>query len=271
MWSDDSKKIVFSITGADGIKLWVADAATGAAHKVTDVALNGIQAPCSWMDATDLICQTIPAGRGAAPAASGDSGGADRAGGRRTQESGADVRGSPLESAGREALRLLLRVAARDHLARRQRSRRSAARASTCAPSPSPDGKYVLVSTVHRPYSYQVPEARFPTLTEVWDRTGKPVRKVQDTPLQESAPRGMDAVEAGPRGVELARGCAGLARLGRGPRRRRHRDEGAEARSPPLALRAVRRHADRTDRGGIADRRRTRRHRSPGPRPTSRS
>ena len=69
MWSDDSKKIVFSVTGPDGIKLWVADASTGAAHKLADVALNGINNPCSWMDANELICQTIAAGRGAAPAA----------------------------------------------------------------------------------------------------------------------------------------------------------------------------------------------------------
>ena len=59
----------------------------------------------------------------------------------------------------------------------------------------------MLVSTVHRPYSYQVPEGRFPALTEVWDRTGKVVRRVQDTPLQEGAPRGVDAVETGPRAV----------------------------------------------------------------------
>ena len=68
-WSDDSKQIAFTVTGSDGIKLWVADAATGAAHKVADVALNGIQNPCSWMDLTHLVCATIPAGRGAPPAA----------------------------------------------------------------------------------------------------------------------------------------------------------------------------------------------------------
>ena len=61
--------------------------------------------------------------------------------------------------------------------------------------------QYILVSTVHRPYSYQVPEARFPALTEVWGRSGNVVRKVQDTPLQQSAPRGQDAVEEGPRTV----------------------------------------------------------------------
>ena len=33
--------------------------------------------------------------------------------------------------------------------------------------SPSPDGKYALVSALHRPFSYTVPYERFPLLTEV--------------------------------------------------------------------------------------------------------
>jgi dipeptidyl aminopeptidase/acylaminoacyl peptidase len=200
MWSDDSKKIVFSITGADGIKLWVADAATGAAHKLTDVALNGIQAPCSWMDATDLICQTIPAGRGAAPAAPEIPEGPivqDADGHKNPAPTFEDLLSSPQdEKLFDYYFASQLAIISLDGTVTKIGGKGIHLRTS-----PSPDGKYVLVSTVHRPYSYQVPEARFPTLTEVWDRTDKPVRKVQDTPLQESAPRGMDAVEAGPRGV----------------------------------------------------------------------
>jgi dipeptidyl aminopeptidase/acylaminoacyl peptidase len=200
MWSDDSKKIVFSITGADGIKLWVADAATGAAHKLTDVALNGIQAPCSWMDATDLICQTIPAGRGAAPAAPEIPEGPivqEADGHKNPAPTFEDLLSSPQdEKLFDYYFASQLAIISLDGTVTKVGGKGIHSRTS-----PSPDGKYVLVSTVQRPYSYQVPEARFPTLTEVWDRTGKPVRKVQDTPLQESAPRGQDAVEVGPRGV----------------------------------------------------------------------
>ena len=64
-WSNDSRHIAFTITGSDGIKLWVADAASGIAHKLTDLAMNGIEGnPCSWINPTHLGCQTIPAARG---------------------------------------------------------------------------------------------------------------------------------------------------------------------------------------------------------------
>jgi len=200
MWSDDSRKIVFSITGGDGIKLWVADAATGAAHKLTDLALNAIANPCSWMDATDIICQTIPAGRGVAPAAP------EIPEGPIVQEADGHKNPAPtfedlLSSPQDEKLFDYYFPSQLAIISLEGTVTKLGAKGIHLRSSPSPDGKYVLVSTVHRPYSYQVPEARFPALTEVWDRTGKVVRKVQDTPLQESAPRGMDAVEAGPRAV----------------------------------------------------------------------
>jgi dipeptidyl aminopeptidase/acylaminoacyl peptidase len=200
MWSDDSKKIVFSITGVDGIKLWIADATTGATHKLTDLALNGIQNPCSWMDATDLICQTIPAGRGAAPAAPEIPEGPivqDADGHKNPAPTFEDLLSSPQD----EKLFDYYFASQLAIISLDGSVTKLGAKGIHLRTSPSPDGKYVLVSTVHHPYSYQVPEARFPALTEVWDRSGKVARRVQDTPLQESAPRGMDAVETGPRTV----------------------------------------------------------------------
>jgi dipeptidyl aminopeptidase/acylaminoacyl peptidase len=199
-WSDDSKKIVFSVTGADGIKLWVADAGTGAAHKLADVALNGIANPCSWMDATELICETIVAGRGAAPATP------EIPEGPIVQEADGHKNPAPtfedlLSSPQDEKLFDYYFSSQVAIISLNGTVTRIGGKGVHSRVTPSPDGKFVLVSTVHRPYSYQVPEARFPALTEVWDRAGKVVRKVQDTPLQEGAPRGQDAVEAGPRAV----------------------------------------------------------------------
>jgi len=200
MWSDDSKHIVFSVTGADGIKMWVADAATGAAHKLADVAMNAITSPCSWMDATALVCQTIPAGRGAAPAQP------DIPEGPIVQETDGHKNPAPtfedlLASPTDEKLFDYYFTSQLAIVSLDGRVTKIGAKAVHTRSSPSPDGRYLLVTTVHRPYSYQVPESRFPALTEVWDRAGHVVRKVQDTPLQESAPRGFDAVEAGPRSV----------------------------------------------------------------------
>src|SRR5476649_2786905 len=189
-WSDDSKKIVFSIIGADGIKLWVADAGTGAAHRLADVALNGIANPCSWMDATELICETIPAGRGAAPSAPEIPEGPivqEADGHKNPAPTFEDLLSSPQdEKLFDYYFQSQLAIISLDGTVTKIGGKGIHSRAV-----PSPDGKYVLVSTVHKPYSYQVPEGRFPALTEVWDRTGKVVRKVQDTPLQEGAPRGV--------------------------------------------------------------------------------
>ena len=47
----------------------------------------------------------------------------------------------------------------------------------------SPDGKYFIVTSIHRPFSYSYPGRQFPTEVEVWDRTGKVVKKLQSIPL----------------------------------------------------------------------------------------
>ncbi len=201
-WSDDSKKIAFTVTGSDGIKLWVANAATGAAHKVADVALNGIQNPCSWMDVTHLICATIPAARGAAPAVPNYPEGPvvqETDGRKLPAPTFEDLLGSPHdEKLFDYYFASQLAVIGTDG---------SVAKVGVAGihtrVAPSPDGKYLLVGTIHRPYSYQVTMQRFPTLIEVWDRAGTVVRKIEDVPLQDLAPGpgANDAAEAGPRGM----------------------------------------------------------------------
>jgi dipeptidyl aminopeptidase/acylaminoacyl peptidase len=67
--------------------------------------------------------------------------------------------------------------------------------------SPSPDGRFLLVQTLHRPFSYLVPAERFPRRIEVWDLDGKVVRSVADLPLQEEISISFDSVPTGPREV----------------------------------------------------------------------
>ena len=58
---------------------------------------------------------------------------------------------------------------------------------------------YILMETIHRPYSYLVPIYRFPTLVQVLDSKGKTIHTLRDMPLAESIPIGRDAVISGPR------------------------------------------------------------------------
>ena len=62
---------------------------------------------------------------------------------------------------------------------------------------PSPDGKHVLVSRYHKPYSYLLPSYAFPREVEVWDLAGKAEYKVASLPLADQVP--IDGVPTGPR------------------------------------------------------------------------
>jgi len=66
----------------------------------------------------------------------------------------------------------------------------------------SPDGNYVLVQVLERPFSYLVPYYRFPFRALVYSRDGKQVQTVAEIPLQEELPKGLMAVRQGPREFE---------------------------------------------------------------------
>ena len=65
----------------------------------------------------------------------------------------------------------------------------------------SPDGKFLLVQTVHRPYSYIVPLHRFPIYYDIYNSEGSFVLNFHKRPLVEELPKGFDAVETGKRSV----------------------------------------------------------------------
>ena len=63
----------------------------------------------------------------------------------------------------------------------------------------SPDGNYVLINTVEKPFSYLVPYRRFPSKTTVYTKTGKRIQTVLEVPLIEDLPKGFMAVRQGKR------------------------------------------------------------------------
>jgi dipeptidyl aminopeptidase/acylaminoacyl peptidase len=54
----------------------------------------------------------------------------------------------------------------------------------------SPNGDYVLVYTIEKPFSYLVTYSRFPSVTQVYSKSGKPVRVIEQAPLAEVLPKG---------------------------------------------------------------------------------
>lgn len=58
----------------------------------------------------------------------------------------------------------------------------------------SPDGNYIMISTISKPYSYIVPWSKFPMKTIVYDLNGKEIKTVNEVPLTEVMPKGFAAV-----------------------------------------------------------------------------
>ncbi|MDQ6815367.1 MAG: prolyl oligopeptidase family serine peptidase [Bacteroidota bacterium] len=66
----------------------------------------------------------------------------------------------------------------------------------------SPDKKYILERTLHKPFSYLVPAQSFPSTVVVADLTGKTVKQLADLPSGEVRPSGYDNLQNIPRGFD---------------------------------------------------------------------
>ncbi|MEM6265794.1 MAG: S9 family peptidase, partial [Bacteroidota bacterium] len=69
----------------------------------------------------------------------------------------------------------------------------------------SPDGNYVLVTTIDKPFSYLVPYYRFPSTTTVYNKDGQKVETVLEVPLIEDLPKGFMAERKGKRDFQWRR------------------------------------------------------------------
>jgi hypothetical protein len=65
----------------------------------------------------------------------------------------------------------------------------------------SPDGNYILVEAIQKPFSYLVPASRFPYSVEIWKSSGEMVKTLAQIPLDEVRPTGFDATVTGPRSI----------------------------------------------------------------------
>ena len=199
MWAPDATSIAFTVTDRNGIQIWVADVATGTARSLASSINGAAGRPCSWMTgAKQLICRTIPAGRGAAPPPPEVPSGPivqESEGRSAPNRTYADLLSSPHD----EALFDYYFTSQLSLIPLRGTARPVGKPGLYVETEPSPDGKWLLVANLHRPYSYIVPMYRFPSRVEVWDMTGKVIRQLSDRPLQEEISTSFDAVEKGPR------------------------------------------------------------------------
>ncbi len=196
-WSHDSKRFAFTNTTESTIELWVADVEPMTARKI-DEGLNGIfRRTMTWLPDGSIIYLRTLRDRGTAPAASMVPAGPS------IQESEGIQGESPtfqdlLTSVDDETI---FEFFATSELVRWDGQMTSAigSRGMISDMSPSPDGKWLLVTLTEKPFSYVVPYYYFPSRTEIWDLSGKTIRTMLVKPLQENLPRGYDVVNPGPR------------------------------------------------------------------------
>ena len=201
-WSPDSRRIALTMLSDTGVSLWIVDAATATAREIGPVLLNGaLGAPCSWIDSAKLVCRLIPADRGAAPS-------------ERAVPGGPAIQQSVGRTAANRTYQDMLQNAADEarfeHLSRAQVAIVSVdgAVAPIGEPGifrsiePSPDGSYLAVTSIRRPYSYVVPLWGFPTTLALWDLQGRVVKTIAELPLLDAVGSSFDAVPQGMRDLQ---------------------------------------------------------------------
>ena len=198
-WSDDGKSISFARYLDEGVELWVVDVATAKARALTGPVLNMVRGGASWMpDGRHLLVDLVPEGRGPAPQAPRVPIGPEVfvSSGKATQVA---TYQDLLKTAFDEKIFEYYATAQPAEIDVATGEIRKIGRPGIFNLSPSPDGKYFLVSRTKRPFSYSVPSSRFAHTYEIWDTNGTVLKLITDVPVGEGIP--INGVETGPRSL----------------------------------------------------------------------
>jgi len=200
-WSPDEKKIAFTHTAATGVELWVLDMGTASATRLTDAVVNAnLGNPFNWFrDSRQILVRLLPVSRPAlidtktelpvGPTVSVSDGSKSQ---NRTYP---DLLKNASDEANfiTQATSELYKV----DLTGQVKLFKSADMYAN--ESFSPDGNYLLSTTLRKPFSYVVPLNRFPMISTVYNLKGDEVKLVNDVPLSEVLPKGFMAVRKGKR------------------------------------------------------------------------
>jgi dipeptidyl aminopeptidase/acylaminoacyl peptidase len=212
VWAPGGERFAFTVDEADGIGVWVCDVRTGAAAQVPGLRVRdvlGADPPTlggtiGWTrDGRSLLALSAPS------VPSGDE----------SQQAAEAYPGGPAEprieeTAGKQSqmatFQNLLRTAADEDLFEELATTIPVrVDPGTGASEPlgpaglyqylqdSPDGNYLLVARLTRPFSFRVPYVYFARRTEVWTAHGELVTVVADLPVSDEVPR--MGVPLGPR------------------------------------------------------------------------
>lgn len=200
-WSPNQKMIAFLHTGQEGVEAWVLNIENKSAKKLTNATVNANMGDViNWFkDSSSLLVKMLPNNRKelintaeavpTGPTISVSDG--EKAQNRTYQ----DLLKNPNDEANFEQLALseIKKVSVTGEISNFLPT------AMYRSISFSPNGDYILVSEIKKPFSYLVPYYRFPYNETVYDNNGKVVTVINEVPLDEVRPKGFMATRTGKR------------------------------------------------------------------------
>lgn len=202
-WSPDQKKMAMTNTVKEGVELWILDLETSAMKKLTDAKINAnLGDVINWFkDGNSLLVKMISSEKkelidtkSAIPTGPTISVNDGKKAQNRTYQ---DLLKNPNDEQNFEQLAMseIYKVT----LDGTQTKWMGSAMYNNI--SFSPDGNYIMVNTIEKPFSYLVTYRRFPSSTRIYDKSGKLVQTVLKVPLIEDLPQGFMAVREGRRAL----------------------------------------------------------------------
>ena len=201
-WSPDGLRVVFTITKENGLELWTADLKKGKAKKLTGANVNDAMDGLPYTrfsDSRTIIYKKTNPNRGSTPK-------------ENLKPIGPTIQVNEGEAAPVRTYQDLLKNRHDETLfeyytiselikvdLETGKVQPFGKTGIVKGMSTSPDGNYVMVYTVQRPFSYIVPFARFPFDVDIYDKDGNDVAKLAHIPSAENIPKGFGATRTGPR------------------------------------------------------------------------
>ncbi len=202
-WSPNEQKIAFTNTTNTGVELWFINVASAEATRITDANLNAnLGSPYNWMiDNETLLVKVLPKNRPALIDVKKDLPKGPTVmisdGSKSQNRTYPDLLKNKVDEDNFDALvtseLYKVSLSGAKELFKSQ--------AIYTGESYSPDGKYLLLTTIKKPYSYIVPLSRFPQTTTVYDNSGNEIKVVNEVPLSEIMPKGFSSVRKGKRNM----------------------------------------------------------------------
>ncbi|GHA39719.1 hypothetical protein GCM10007103_21380 [Salinimicrobium marinum] len=203
-WSPDESKMAFTHTTDKGVELWVVDFEAAKARKLTGANLNANMGnTINWFkDNSAVLVKMLPEDRKelidevtAVPTGPTVSVSDGKEAQNRTYQ---DLLKNPNDEFNFEQLaRSELVKVNLDGTTQKWKDAKMYSGVSF-----SPDGEYVMVTHIKKPFSYLVPYYRFPSESTIYEKDGDAVAMVNDVPLTEDLPQGFMSEREGPRDME---------------------------------------------------------------------